>query len=152
LIHEGGFAGWLKDSASWLKEPTAYKYMTALRGLGLDHQASEKDVTTALKRRKDKPTLASLIAAATEAIAPPPPEPPKLEQQQFDFLKDSLSHLREQVESICGIKDQLAANPDFMKAAQARAYSLLRELTGLDWAPSDEPDPISKVDPDSITL
>jgi hypothetical protein len=154
------FESWLGDSAPWLKKPTAYKYMTALKGLSLDEKATEEQVEFTLdslrashaSRNLPSPTLASLIAAATEAIAPPPPEPPKLEQQQFEFLKDSLSHFREQVESLCGIKDQLAANPDFMKAAQARAYSLLRELTGMDWAPSDEPDALSTVDPDSITL
>ena len=154
------FGSWLKDSAPWLKEPTAYKYMTALKGLSLDEKATEEQVEFTLdalrashaSRSLPAPTLASLTAAAVDAIAPPPPEPPNLQQGQFDFLKDSLTHLREQVESILGIKDQLEGHPDFMRAAQARAYCLLRDLTGQDWAPSDDADPLSTVDPDSISL
>ena len=34
------FEGWLADETPWLKKPTAYKYMTAFRGLSLDERAT----------------------------------------------------------------------------------------------------------------
>jgi hypothetical protein len=153
------FESWLADSATWLKKPTAYKYMTALKGLSLDEKATEEQVdftldalrATQASANLPAPTLASLCAAAVDALKPPAPTLTE-EQGTFDFLKDSLSHFREEVETLLGIKDQLEGNPDFMKSAQARAYNLLRDLTGMDWAPSEEPDPLSTVDPDSISL
>ena len=149
-----GFEGWLATEAQWLKKPTAYKYMTAVRGLGLDHDASEKQVAGALKLllRKGPVTIASLCAAALESVEPQKPEPKKLEQQEFDFLKQSLSAFREQGDSILALKDSLDAYPDFKRAACARAYQILHDLTGTDWKPSDTPDDLASVDPDAITL
>lgn len=154
LISEGGFKGWLSSEAQWLKEPTAYKYMTAVRGLGLDHAATEKQVAAALKLliRKGPVTITSLCAAALDAIGPPAPEPPTHEQQEFNFLRQNLTAFREQSENICRLKSQLDAYPDFKRAATARVYSMLWELTGTHWQPSDEPDSIASIDPDAITI
>jgi hypothetical protein len=154
LASPQGFKGWLATEAQWLKEPTAYKYMTAVRGLGLDHNASEKQVAAALKLllRKGPVTIASLCAAALEAIAPPTPEPPQIQQQEFDFLKQACSALRQEVDSIVANKDQLDKYPDFKRAAIARLYAGLHDLTGTHWKPSDEPDDLASVDPDTITL
>ena len=149
-----GFEGWLSTECQWLKKPTAYKYMTAVRGLGLDHTATEKQVAAALKiqLRKGPVSIASLCSAALEAIIPAAPEPEKLEQQEFNFLRQSLSAFREETESLCRLKEKLDAYPDFKRAATARLYSALVELTGTNWAPSDEPDSLANVDPDSIKL
>ncbi len=154
VISPEGFEGWLATEAQWLKKPTAYKYMTAVRGLGLDHAATEKQVAAALGLllRKGPVTIASLCAAALEAIAPPAPKPPRIEQQEFDFLKQACTSLREEVESLVAIKDQLDAYPDFKRAATARLYAALHDLTGTHWQPSDEPDALALVDPDAITL
>jgi len=149
-----GFEGWLATEAQWLKKPTAYKYMTAVRGLGLDHTATEKQVAAALKLliRKGPVTITSLCAAAIEAIGPPAPEPPKIEQQEFDFLKQACSAFRQESEALLALKDQLAAYPDFHRAATARIYGLLHDLTGTHWKPSDDPDDLASIDPDAITI
>lgn len=149
-----GFEGWLAAEAQWLKKPTAYKYMTAVRGLGLDHSATEKQVAAALKLRlrKGPVTIASLCAAALEAIAPPPEPPPHIEQSEFDFLRQGLSTFRQETEHLLAMKEQLDTHPDFHRAASARLYSALVALTGTNWKPSDEPDDLANVDPDAITI
>jgi hypothetical protein len=149
-----GFEGWLATEAQWLKKPTAYKYMTAVRGLGLDHTATEKQVAAALKLllRKGPVTVAGLVAASLDQIGQPPPPPQKLEQQEFEFLRDHLSAFRVESENLCRLKPQLDAYPDFKRAATARVYSMLWELTGTHWRPSDEPDSLADVDPDAITI
>jgi hypothetical protein len=50
------------------------------------------------------------------------------------------------------MKDKLKENPDFHRAATARLYAALVELTGTNWAPSDEPDDLANVDPDAISI
>lgn len=154
VIYEGGFEGWLLSEASWLKKPTAYKYMTAVRGLGLDHDATEKQVASALKLlvRKGPVSLASLCAAAVEAIAPPAEPPARIEQSEFDFLRDGLSAFRQQSEALLALKAELHKHPDMERVASARIYSLLVEITGSHWTPSDEPDALASVNPDAIEL
>ncbi len=155
LIPEGGFKGWLLSIGTQLKEPVSYKYMTAVRGLGLDHQATDRDIARELKRREkagEDVTLVSLMAAAVQRIGPPEETPPPSEQQEFAFMKERLKSYREETEHLLSIKDQLRANPDLFKAACARAYAALAELTGTQWAPSDEADELASIDPDSITL
>lgn len=154
LISPGGFKGWLSTEAQWLKEPSAYKYMTAVRGLGLDHDATEKQVAAALKLqlRKGPVTIAGLCNAALEAIGPPAPKPAKIEQQEFEFLKQACSSLRVEVDSLVSLKSQLDAYPDFKRVATARLYAALHDLTGTHWTPSDEPDALASVDPDAISL
>lgn len=153
-LYDGGFKGWLSAEAEWLKEPTAYKYMTAVRGLGLDHTATEKQVAAALKLliRKGPVTITSLCAAALEAIGPPAPPPPNLQQSEFEFLKQGLTSFRAETEHLLNMKDKLKENPDFHRAATARLYAALVELTGTNWAPSDEPDDLANVDPDAISI
>jgi hypothetical protein len=160
----GGFEGWLAEEVTWLKKPTAYKYMTAVKGLVLKGEsiteaATEEDVDHALKVARAiavdmgeaAPTLASLIAAATEPVAPQQlPAPPQ--QQEFDFLKTKLTHFREESEGLIAIKDQLDGLPDLKRAAVARVYGLLHQLTGTYWTPSDEPDELASIDPDTINL
>lgn len=154
LASEGGFKGWLADEAPWLKEPTAYKYMTAVRGLALDHSATEKQVAAALKLRlrQGPVTIKSLCDAAVEAVGPPPPPPELLQQSEFQFLREGIKDFREHAEQLLALKDQLQANPDMHRVVCARAYDILFQLTGTNWAPSDEPDALALVDPDSITL
>jgi hypothetical protein len=153
-LPEGGFKGWLATEAPWLKEPTAYKYMTAVRGLALDHTATEKQVAAALKleRRKGPVTLKSLCDAAVEAVGPPPPPPENLQQSEFQFLCEGIKDFREHAEQLLALKDQLQANPEMHRVVCARAYDVLFQLTGTNWAPSNEPDALALVDPDSITL
>lgn len=154
LISTNGLKGWLATECQWLKEPTAYKYMNAVRGLGLDHGATEKEVASALKiqLRKGPVTIKSLCDAAIEAIAPPAEEEPRHEQQEFDLLKQTLTSFREETETLLNSKEKLDAYPDFKRAAVARLYGALHDLTGTHWKPSDEPDALALVDPDSITL
>ncbi len=149
-----GFEGWLAENHPQIKKPTAYRWMTALKGLGLNESATEKDVDRELaKLTKVVPvSLKSLCDSAIESVAPAPPPPPKIEQQEFDFLKQNLSAFRQESENICRLKPQLDAYPDFKRAATARVYSMLYELTGTHWQPSDEPDSLAMVDPDAITI
>ncbi len=151
---EQGFEGWIDSECPWFKRVTAYKYMTAVRGLGLDHSATEKQVAAALKLRlrKGPVTLKSLCDSALEALGPPPPPEQTLQQSEFQFLVDGLKDFRSQAEHICSLKTQLLENPDMYRVACARAYSILFELTGTNWAPSNEPDALALVNPDSIIL
>jgi hypothetical protein len=153
-LPEGGFEGWLVSDASWLKKPTAYKYMTAVRGLGCDHDSTEKQVAAALKflLRKGPVTLKSLCDAALEAVGPPPAPPEKLQQSEFDFLRDGLSAFRTQADALLALKADLHKHPDMERVASARIYSLLVEITGSHWKPSDEPDDLANVNPDAIEL
>lgn len=148
-----GFEGWLSKNHPTIKKPTAYRWMTAFKGLGLNESATEKDVDKELAKITDKAlSLKFLCDAALEAVSPPAPEPPRIEQQEFDFLKQSLSAFRLEGEAITAIKDKLDAYPEFKRAAAARAYQILHDLTGTDWKPSDEPDDLASVDPDAIIL
>jgi hypothetical protein len=150
-----GFEGWLAAKHPQIKKPTAYRWMTAFKGLGLDSTATEKQVDAELQKLLSSlPSLSlkSLCDAAIESVTPPAPEPPRLEQQEFDFLRQSLSAFREETESLCRLKEKLDAYPDFKRAATARLYSALVELTGTDWAPSDHPDALATIDPDAITI
>ena len=40
-----GYEGWLSREVPWLKKATSYKYMNALKGLGLDHTHTEEDLS-----------------------------------------------------------------------------------------------------------
>lgn len=153
VISTEGFEGWLLTEAQWLKKPTAYKYMTAVRGLGLNHDATEKQVAAALKAalRKGPVTMAGLVAQAVDPIGPDDNKGGS-EQTEFAFLKDSLSAFRQETETLCKLKEKLDAYPDFKRAATARLYAALHELTGTHWAPSDQPDSLALVDPDAITI
>ena len=149
-----GLDGWLSEHASWIKPSTARDWMNAVKGLGLDENASTEDVETALaqNRRIGPVTLKSLKAAAVELIGPPPTPPalPNHQQAEFDFQRETLTAYRIQSEGILAIKDQLI--PEMHKAACARAYATLSELTGTQWTPSDEPDELANINPDSIEL
>jgi hypothetical protein len=153
-----GFEGWLAERYHPVNHPlkkgTAYNWMTALRGLGLDENATDEDIETALNqnRRIGPVSIKSLCAAAVEAIAPPP-EPPHIPQQtEFEFLREGLAQFRQECEHILSLKPQLEENPEMKRVAAARAYALLSELTGTNWKPSDEPDDLASVNPDSIEL
>lgn len=154
------FEDWIAADCPWLKRPTAYKYMTALRGLALDHRATDGQVESTLAALRDRckaqaqpaPTLASLVAAATDPVRPALPPPPNPGQQEFAFMRDTLSAFRVQAQSVLAIKDTLEANPEFMRVAMARAYQTLRDLSGQDWSPSETPDPLGSIDPDAIEV
>lgn len=154
MIPPGGFEAWLSTENEWLKRPTAYKYMEAVHGLGLDHTATEKQLSAALKTllRKEKTvTLKSLIDRCPARLGDKetPPEP---QQTEFDFIRSNLSAFREEANTLIAIAPRLRQIPEAHRAACARAYNLLRELTGSDWSPSSSPDPLSSVDPDTITI
>jgi hypothetical protein len=147
-----GFEGWLTANHPQIKKPTAYRWMTALKGLGLNDSDKEKQVDAELAKLTIPPSLKSLCAAALEAIGPPAPPPPNLQQSEFEFLKQGLTAFREETEHLLNMKDKLKENPDFHRAATARLYAALVELTGTNWAPSDEPDDLANVDPDAISI
>jgi len=153
VISPEGFEGWLTSEVTWLKKPTAYKYMNALKGLGLDHTSSEADVDKALaKQLAGGPcNLKMLCDAAVDGVKPQLPGDGAV-QTEFDFLKDNLHDFATQAANILSIADQLKAIPQMHKAACARVYGMLRELTGTDWQPSDTPDALCEIDPDTIDL
>lgn len=148
-----GFEGWLKTENEWLKKPTAYKYMTAVRGLGLDHSATEEAVDAALAQhlRVGPVTLKLLCDMAVDPLAPAAPVA-LLEQTEFEFIRAGLSAFREEAAALIAMAERLRQIPEAHRAACARAYHLLHELTGTDWSPSDTPDPLAGVDPDTLTL
>jgi len=150
----GGFSGWLKREVPWIKEATAYKYMNALKGLALDHTASEEDVAEALAqhRRVGPLNLKILRDMAAELVAPQLPPPTPDHQLEFEFLRGEMHEFAVQAKNILALADQLKAIPQMHQAACARAYGMLRDLTGTDWAPSDIPDHLCEIDPDTIDL
>jgi hypothetical protein len=149
----GGFGGWLATENPWLKEPTAYKYMEAVTALGLDHSATRQAISASLDilAVAGPVTLKSLIDRAPYRLALKD-APPVPQQTEFEFIRENLSALRVEVDNVIRLKDQLLLIPDAHRAACARAYGLLRELTGTDWSPSDLPDALADVDPDTLTL
>lgn len=148
-----GFEGWLSTAAPFLKKGAAYKYMKAVRGLGLDDTATEEDIDSALAARDIHGiSIKALCDASMDKYDTPPPEPPEREQQEFDFLRQKLCDFRVLSEHICRLKSQLEAYPDFKRAATARVYSMLFELTGTHWQPSDEPDAIANGESDAIAI
>jgi hypothetical protein len=156
---ELSFEGWLAAEIPWLKKPTAYKYMTAFRGLGLSEKATEEQVAFTLETLRHAnqgaglpaPSLASLAAAAVDRLAPPAPEPaPAPTQLSFDDYLTTLRTFREDSELVI---EQAKEMPDHLrKQAAARAYATLVELTGSPWQPADTHDALADVDPDSIAL
>lgn len=153
-----GFEGWLASNYHPvhhpLKKGTAYAWMTALKGLGLNESATEEEVDEAVRQnqRIGPVSIKSLCAAAVEAIAPPAEPPAKIEQSELKFLRDGLSAFRQQSDALLAIKAELHKHPDMERVASARIYSLLVEITGCHWKPSDEPDALADVNPDAIEL
>jgi hypothetical protein len=150
----GGFEGWLCAEVSWLKKPTAYKYMEAVHGLGLDHTATGEAVEGALETltaSAGPQTLKSLIDRSPARIAAPQPQP-EPQQTEFEFIRSNLAAFRVESENIIALAGQLRLIPDAHRAACARAYGLLTALTGTDWSPSDQPDALATIDPDTLTL
>jgi hypothetical protein len=149
----GGFKGWLDSIGADLKEPVAYKYMTAVRGLGLDHTAADRQIAAELKRREragEAVTLAGLIAAATERLAPPAEPPAPAHQLTFDDYVATLKQLREDAEQ--AIEQSKDMPEPLRKQLVARFYASLHALTGTHWQPSDDPHELGTIDPDTITL
>ncbi len=133
---ELSFGSWLKETSPRLKEATAYKYMTALKGLGLDAGATLADIEAALARLEN-PTLAMLASASRDQLAPPEPLPLPPEQQVFPFMRE----FRLAGEQVIAMRD--AMDPEAYKAAIARSYDILHRLTGQHWGPTDHaPDTI----------
>lgn len=149
-----GYVGWLKREIPWLKEPVSYKYMNALKGLGLDHEADEDDVFEAIGQnlRVGPCNLKMLCDAAAELVRPPLPPPTPDHQLEFNFLKENMHEFAVQAGNILAIADRLKTIPAMHKAACARVYGMLRDLTGTDWQPSDTPDALCEIDPDTIDL
>jgi hypothetical protein len=153
------YDSWLREEIPWLKKPVSYKYMTALRGLELDAQHNEQHVDAALEALRihqigqnlPAPSLKSLADAAVLDL-PQPAASHGSGQSEFQFVLDGLRDYRLQSEHILSLKSQLQENPAMFKAACARAYSVLSELTGTQWAPSDMPDELASVDPDNLSL
>ena len=153
------FESWITNEIPWLKRPTAYRYMTAFRGLGLSEKATEEQVAFTLETLRHAnqtsglpaPSLASLAAAAVDRLAPPAPEPaPAPTQLSFDDYLTTLRTFREDSELVI---EQAKEMPDHLrKQAAARAYATLSALTGSPWQPADTHDALADVDPDSIAL
>lgn len=152
-ISTDSFKGWLTSAAPWLKEGTAYKYMTAVKGLGLDEKSTVQDVEEHLaqNRRIGPVNLKMLCDLAVDAIGPKE-ETFAPEQTEFEFLREGLSNFRVQADALLALKAELHKNPNMERVAAARIYDLLFQLTGTHWKPSDEPDDLASIDPDSITL
>jgi hypothetical protein len=149
-----GFEGWLETSCPWLKKGAAYKYMTALKGLGLSELNTEEDVDTAVAQnlRIGQVTLKSLCDASLEPFKPGTKEETTITQTEFDFIRQTLSGFRKEGDALLANKSQLDSFPELKRAAMARAYQILHDLSGTDWKPSDEPDALASVDPDTFTL
>ena len=70
----------------------------------------------------------------------------------IEFVRANLSAFRQEANNVIAMVDRLRAIPDAHRAACARAYTLLRELTGSDWSPSATPDHLASIDPDTLTI
>jgi hypothetical protein len=144
------YENWLATASPTLKKPTTYKYMSAVRGLGCDENSTEEELTTVFETYTN-PTLAMLCNAAPEPVQPPT-DPPAPVQLEFDLITETLHAYRESCEELLNNKDSLATFPKLHKAAVARIYQTLHELTGQHWQPSEEPSDYAHINPDSIEL
>lgn len=133
-VHPQGFAAWRAGALPWLPQPTAYKYMDAARGAGLlptSTEAETRQLVAGLLARHDQLSLAVLVAQGRALLPPPKEEPENWQQLTFD----SLLGFRAQCESIISHAPHMTE--DQHSIACARAYRVLRELTGSPWAPAD---------------
>lgn len=145
-----GFESWLTAAVPWLKKPTAYKYMTAFRGLGLDQDSTEAEVDAVLQPLVGV-TLQTLIAAATDTPVKPQALPPAAPTQlSFEDYLATLKSFREDAETVIEQAKDMPEN--LRKAACARAYATLAALTGTAWQPADEHDELGTIDPDNLPL
>lgn len=140
--HPQGFLSWIKNACPWLPQATAYKYMDAAKGANMTGWASEEEVRAwagELLAKYPDLTLRSLVDDGRKLL-PPPPTPPEIPQatrwEQMTF--ESLIGYAAQTEQIIACRPHMS--PKQLKLASARAYEVLRELTGSPWAPADEDD------------
>ena len=138
------FKDWLTQSAPRLKEATAYKYMAAARGLGLDAKSGLDAVDSALARFAHVPSLSELVSLGGGGEAPKQIEAGG--QMRLDLVFEGMKGFRESAERLVMLKDQMDARR--YKVAVARVYATLKELTGCAWKPADRADD----DPDDIDL
>ena len=152
-LEHTSFEGWLEAEAGWLKKPTAYKYMAALNGLGLNELSTEEEIDEAIaQHRRVGPLSLKMLCDKHLDEFRPAPEAPRLEQSEFEFIRAGLKAFRQEGDALLAMNDRLRAVPEMHRAACARAYQILHDLTGTYWAPSDEPDTLATIDPDAIVI
>ena len=150
MITTDSYEEWLTSTTTDLKRATTYKYMSAVRGLGCDENSTEEELTTVFKTYTN-PTLALLCNAAPVPVETPAQKPQE-EQLEFDLLRSCLKANRQQCEELAATGDRLKAFPELHKAACARLYHTLYELTGVHWQPSDTEHEYANINPDQIEL
>ncbi len=139
--HPQGLMGWLAAAAPWLNRATAYKYMDAATGAGLTGWADLDEVRAWAERalaRQDSLTLAALIAEGRKMLPSPKPQRPEAPGwEQLTF--DSLAGWAATTDQVLSCREHMNARQS--RIAQARAYEVLRELSGVPWGPADEDHP-----------
>lgn len=137
--HPQGFFEWVKANMPWLPRRTAYKYMDAARGAGFTAWASETEVrqwvADQLEANPDL-TLKALVDTSRELLSSKDEDAdPDSERNITQLTFEALLGFRDQCEVILSHREHMDQRQ--REIACARAYKLLRELTGQPWAPAD---------------
>src|SRR5690606_4816647 len=92
-----------------------------------------------LLARDPKLSLKAMVEDGRKLLPAPPAPPEKSTEQRLEQMTfDSLLGYAAQTEQIIACRPHMS--PKQLKLAAARAYEVLRELTGSPWAPADEDD------------
>lgn len=139
VINPQGFLAWLGLAVPGVAQPTAYKYMDAAKGLGLDAWSTEKEVRKLVAQRlaefdqrEQRLTLAMLAAQGKEIAEPGSDQGPG--KKTLDQIKtETVQSLFTFMDEVVSVKDALT--PVEADAVINRLGEILHRLTGKEWSP-----------------
>lgn len=136
VINPQGFLAWLSLAVPGIAQPTAYKYMDAARGIGLDAWSTEKEVRKLVAQRlaefdqrEQRLTLAMLAAQGKEGPETEKPKGPGPDEIKTDAIQTLFTFM----DDVVNVKD--AFTPVERDAVINRVAEILRRLTGKEWSP-----------------
>ncbi|HRQ88150.1 MAG TPA: hypothetical protein PLA50_05095 [Bacteroidia bacterium] len=136
-VHPQGFLAWIGLALPGMAQPTAYKYMAAARGLGLDAWSTEQEVRKLVAQRlrefdaRSQPLTLGMLATQGKEVGGEEASPKK---PDLDAIKtDAVQTLFSFMDEVVNVKDALT--PVERDAVVNRVAEILRRLTGQEWSP-----------------
>lgn len=137
VIHPQGFLSWLSIALDGVAQPTAYKYMDAAKGIGLDAWSTEQEVRKLVAQRLQEfdarqiPLTLGMLAAQGKTVEPG--ETTKGKSTVQEIKTDAVQTLFTFMDEVVNVKDALT--PIEHDAVVNRLAEILRRLTGKEWNP-----------------
>lgn len=136
VINPQGFLAWIALAVPGIAQPTAYKYMDAAKGIGLDAWSTEAEVRALVAQRlaefdqrEQRLTLGMLATQGKEA-----PDIDKSKGPDHDGIKtDAIQTLFAFMDDVVSVKD--AFTPVERDTVINRVAEILHRLTGKEWSP-----------------